>query len=390
MENFSKYLCIFGGGAIRGYAYLGILRAFEEVGFYPEKIAGSSVGAIFAAFSALDMPLKKMEKIFMDVNFELFKDINFSFAPAFSISKGNVFLEWLRKNIEECFYKENYKKGQNEPVKFKDLKRDLIILTTDLGNCKTVIFSKEETPDFEVALAIRISTAMPGLMTPVEYQGKLLADGDILKGRPMWCLNQSLNPTDCRILDLRLEGVKKDEKMKSMLDYANTVYSCMTNAPTDEIIKQYSTCDRFDIIKIDTKDLILVDFNVKDEVKKDLALLGYMSAMKFFKVELPQKREELLQTYIHLRELVLDVERNITDVKKVKMDFGDLFFALITSERQTDKRIYKLIKKFKILYEKNIVKKLFGVEKLENKTLLKSEILNIKEALDKKCIELTK
>ena len=390
MENFSKYLCIFGGGAVRGYAHLGILRAFKEVGFYPEKLAGSSVGAIFAAFSAINMPLEKMEKVFMEVNFELFKDINFSFAPAFSISKGNVFLEWLRKNIEETFYGEKYKKGQNVPVKFKDLKKDLIILTTDLANCTTVVFSKEETPDFEVALAIRISTAMPGLMTPVEYEGKLLADGDILKGKPMWCLNEALNPEGYRILDLRLEGIKRNQKVKNMLDYANTVYSCMTNAPTDEIISQYSLCDRFDFIKIDTRDLILVDFNIKDEIKTDLALLGYMSAMKFFNEELPLKRKELFQMYVRLRELVLSIEKNLTDVKKVKILMGDLLFELVKSKMQAEKRIYKKIKKFKILYEKNIVKKLFGVEKPENKSLLKSEILKIKEFLDEKCIELSK
>ena len=62
MNDFSKYLCIFGGGAVRGYAYLGVLRAFAEVGFYPQKYAGSSVGAVFATFCALDIPLKEWKK----------------------------------------------------------------------------------------------------------------------------------------------------------------------------------------------------------------------------------------------------------------------------------------------------------------------------------------
>ncbi len=390
MENFSKYLCIFGGGAVRGYAHLGILRAFEETGFYPEKVAGSSVGAIFAAFYALDMPLIEMEKVFMDVNFELFKDINFSFAPTFSISKGKVFLEWLRKNIEKTYYKENYKKGENEPVRFRDLKRDLLIITTDLATCTTVVFSKETTPDYEVAQAIRISTAMPGLMPPVEYEGKLLADGDILKGKPMWFLHDALCPSDLRILDLRLEGVKQTPKVKSLLDYANTVYSCITNAPTDYIYKKYHACDKFDIIKIDTKDLILVDFNINDETKNALAYMGYAIAMRFFKEELPAKRKALLETYSALDEKVSVIQKSLDDIKKVKIAFGDLFCALIESRKQIEKRIFKKIKNFKNLYESNISKGFLGREKIENKRVLKKEILEIKEILDKKCIELAK
>ena len=390
MEKFSKYLCIFGGGAVRGYAYLGILRAFEETGFYPEKVAGSSVGAIFAAFYALDMPLIEMEKVFMDVNFELFKDINISFAPTFSISKGKVFLEWLRKNIEKTYYKENYKKGENEPVRFRDLKRDLIILTTDLATCTTVVFSKETTPDYEVAQAIRISTAMPGLMPPVEYEGKLLADGDILKGKPMWFLHDALYPSDLRILDLRLEGVKQTQKVKGLLDYANTVYSCMTNAPTDYILRKYQACDKFDIIKIDTKDLILVDFNISDETKNAIAYMGYAIAMKFFKEDLPAKRKALLETYSALDEKVSVVQKSLDDIKKVKIAFGDLFCALIESRKQIEKRIFKKIKNFKNLYESNISKGFLGREKIENKRVLKKEILEIKEILDKKCIELAK
>ena len=323
MSDYSKYLCIFGGGAVRGYAYLGILRAFEEVGFYPEKLAGSSVGAIFAAYSALDMPLRDMEKIFMDVNFELFKDINFSFSRAFSISKGGIFLEWLRNNIEKAFYKENYKKGENPPVRFKDLKRDLLILTTDLASCTNVVFSKETTPEYEVAKAIRISTAMPGLMPPVEYDGKLLADGDILKGKPLWFLNQALCPDDLRVLDLRLEGVKQEQSINGLLDYANTVYSCMTNAPTDFIIREYSACDKFDFIKIDTKNLIIVDFNISDKTKNDIANMGYIAAMKFFKEDLPQKRKILADTYYKLREKIYDIEKNLSDIKKVKVLFGE-------------------------------------------------------------------
>ena len=50
-ENKSfKYACLFGGGAIRGAAYCGTVKAMTELGIEPEIVAGSSVGSIIAAF----------------------------------------------------------------------------------------------------------------------------------------------------------------------------------------------------------------------------------------------------------------------------------------------------------------------------------------------------
>ena len=71
MENYSKYLCIFGGGAVRGYTYLGVLKAFEEFNFRPQQLAGSSVGAVIAGFYALGMDYFDISRIICDVNFEL-------------------------------------------------------------------------------------------------------------------------------------------------------------------------------------------------------------------------------------------------------------------------------------------------------------------------------
>ena len=392
MSDYSKYLCIFGGGAVRGYAYLGVLRAFEEVGFYPEKLAGSSVGAVFAAFYALDIPLKEMEKIFVDVNFELFRDINFNFGPAFSISKGGVFLDWLKDIIEKFYYKENYQKGKNPPVCFKDLKRDLMLVTTDITNAVPFIFSKEKTPDYEVATAIRASASLPGLLTPVRYEDKLLTDGDLMKGNPLWRLDKELCPEDLRILELRLEGIKKDNNIKNLLDYFNTVYSCITKYSTDYIIDMYAQKDKFDYIKIDTKDLLLVNFNINDETKEKLGMLGYDAAMKFFRHDLPQKQKLLAEYYDKLYKKVEELERNIIkdDTKKAKIVLGELFELLADVKKLIDSGIYKKITKFKNLFNENLFCGFWWREKLKEKRKIKKEIAAIKEILSQKHTEFYK
>ena len=98
------YVCIFTGGSIRGGAYVGALRAMEELGLNNKCFVGSSVGSILASLYAVGYNPDELEEIFNDINFDLFKDINFSFGKEFYISKGENFIEWLRDNIGRKYY----------------------------------------------------------------------------------------------------------------------------------------------------------------------------------------------------------------------------------------------------------------------------------------------
>ena len=167
VNNSLKYTCLFGGGAIRGAAYAGAVKALEELNITPENIGGSSVGSIVAALMAVGYNADELKEIFLDVNFDLFRDFQFGLGPKFALSKGEVFLDWIRDLIEQKFYGENYEKGKNKAVTFKELKTNLYIITTDLSNFECKEFSKQETPDFEIATAVRISCSMPGLMKPM-------------------------------------------------------------------------------------------------------------------------------------------------------------------------------------------------------------------------------
>ena len=75
MTNPFKYTCLFGGGAIRGLAYVGAIRAMEELGIEYDIVGGSSVGSIIAALIAVGYKSYEIESFFMKVNFDLFKDI---------------------------------------------------------------------------------------------------------------------------------------------------------------------------------------------------------------------------------------------------------------------------------------------------------------------------
>ena len=69
-----KYTVLFGGGAIRGLAYVGTLRALEELGIEYDIIGGSSVGSILAVLLSCGYKSYELENLFMKINFELFRD----------------------------------------------------------------------------------------------------------------------------------------------------------------------------------------------------------------------------------------------------------------------------------------------------------------------------
>ena len=72
MVNKVKYNCVFGGGGVRGMCYVGALKAIEELDIELEAVAGSSVGAVFAALYAAGYNYLEIKELFFDFNEKAF------------------------------------------------------------------------------------------------------------------------------------------------------------------------------------------------------------------------------------------------------------------------------------------------------------------------------
>ncbi len=386
----NKYTCIFGGGAIRGISYIGAIQALDSLGISIETIAGSSVGAIFAGLLAVGYKREEIEDIFLKVNFDLFRDIHFGFKKGFALSKGEVFLEWIREMIETKFYGENYKNGENSTVKFKDLDKNLVIITTDLTNFKCKEFSKFETPDFEVASAIRISSSMPGLMTAVHYDDAELVDGDLQKSWPLWKISNTLNASKERILEFRLEG-DYDKDGKNAIDYMNTVYSCVTSIATKNIVETYGDCDKYDYVTINTGDVLIVDFNLSEDKRKELIQQGYIQTKKYFTEKLPQKKQELEQKYKILQSGISNVvsELNRKNVINAKAALGNVYMNLCETKNLIEDSFYNDIQSARYRMDNELkpspLFRKYSVSKIKS---ICEDFKRIQENLDKKINEL--
>ena len=385
-----EYTCLFGGGAIRGTAYAGTMRAMEELGISPKTYAGSSVGSVFAALMALGYSAKELEDLFLKFNFEIFRDVHFSLGANFALSKGEVFLDWIRDLIEKKYYGKKYKKGKHKAVTFKDIDKDLVIITTDLSSFECKEFSRYETPDFEIATAIRISCSMPGLMKPIEYNNRTLVDGDLQKSWPMWKLSKALQPDNGRILEFRLEGDFEGND-KNTIEYVNAIYAFTTSMATDFIVDLYGQKDKYDYIVINTGDINIVDFNLPEEKRRNLIHTGYSQTIDYFNEILPEKKNKLLGMYTDIYNKLVRVKKHLTrqNIAKAKSVIAEMFIDLCESKDFIDEKYYQKILNFKNnFFEKIQYPALFGKTMLKNQNSIEKELDNLITEIQEKTDEL--
>ena len=374
MVNPLKYSCLFGGGAIRGLAYVGTIRALEELGIEYDIIAGSSVGAIIASLVACGYKSYEIENFFMKVKFDLFKDIHLGFGDGFALSKGGIFQNWLNELLSSKF-----DKITDRVVNFGDIEKKLIIITTDIKNFKPVEFSTYKTPEFPVAQAIKISSSMPGLMAPYEYNNSYLVDGDLQKASPMWKLSPYFDNSEGRILEFRLEGdYSKDEK--NPISFINTIYSCVTEVASDFVSEIYGKNDKYDCISINTGSVFFADFNLSKDERRKLIELGYEQTINYFKKVLPAKKEALTSVYLQILTSCKKLLKGLKskNVEEVEWWFGKIFTVLCENKEIIDPKIYAKIIETRDLITNNTATLLFFYQSFKN---LKELIKAVEEAI---------
>jgi NTE family protein len=151
-----------GGGFARGFAHLGVLKAFEQNHIPITHIAGTSVGSVFGAAYASGAPLARILAISRTIRF---RDI-----ARWSVSRlGLASNHRLGDLVERVF----------ESKQFEDMKIPLAIVATDLATGDPVVFREGPLVD-----AIRASCAFPGLFEPIQIGTRCLADGALVAPVP--------------------------------------------------------------------------------------------------------------------------------------------------------------------------------------------------------------
>ncbi|HEY6660147.1 MAG TPA: patatin-like phospholipase family protein, partial [Pyrinomonadaceae bacterium] len=148
------------GGAARGVAHVGVLKALSENGIRIDYIAGTSAGSLVGGAFASGMSLDEIADLARKLRW---RDI------------GRVTMSRLGVQSNERL--EQYLRARLPISRFEDLPIPLAVVATELKTGAAVIMRDRG----DVPLAIRASCAIPGWYVPViDEQGQQLVDGGLV------------------------------------------------------------------------------------------------------------------------------------------------------------------------------------------------------------------
>jgi NTE family protein len=150
------------GGAVRGFAHLGVLKALDEAAIVPDYVAGTSVGSLVAGLYCAGLSWKEILESAMALEWRKLVELTLP-------STGLVKSEGLGELIVELA----------GDLKIEDLPIPFRAVAVDLISGREVVLGSGS-----LGLAVRASCSIPGIFEPLEQDGMLLADGGLRNNLP--------------------------------------------------------------------------------------------------------------------------------------------------------------------------------------------------------------
>jgi len=154
-----------GGGAAKGLAHIGVIRALEDAGIEISYIAGTSMGALVGGIYAATKDIRFLENFFLGIQK---KDV-YPATRMIRKKNGEIFKNDLLDLLEEKI----------KDVSIEECKIPFAAIATAVENGDEVILNKGDLRN-----AIQASTALPLIFPPATIEGRLLMDGGFVNPVP--------------------------------------------------------------------------------------------------------------------------------------------------------------------------------------------------------------
>lgn len=154
-----------GGGAARGWAHIGVLKALTEHGLEPSVIAGTSIGAVVGGCYAAGK-LDGLEDYVTNLtprSVLRFLDLDMGGGGLMSGTR-------LRRTLDR----------ELGDIAIEDLPKTFVAVATEMGSGREIWLSKGP-----LVAAIRASSALPGIFRPIQINGRWLMDGAFVNPVPV-------------------------------------------------------------------------------------------------------------------------------------------------------------------------------------------------------------
>jgi NTE family protein len=241
---------VLSGGGARGMSQIGVLKALERHGVPIDFISGTSMGAIIGGLYASGWTTAEIESIALHTDWdevlslvedtrrtELFPDqkvavdrsflvVRFKgFQPVIppAVSSGQRLTNMLSTLTLQSLYHPN--------PSFDDLKIPFRAVATDLISGKRVVQSEGS-----LAEALRATTTVPLLFTPIEKDGMQLVDGGLVTNIPVDVAQDA--GCDIVIAVDATSGLRRSDEMKTPWETADQIMGIMMQLSNEEQLER--------------------------------------------------------------------------------------------------------------------------------------------------------
>jgi len=278
---------IFSGGAMKGIAYIGALKALEElqtektICIDAKRVYAVSIGSMFAFLYCLGYTHFELEEEILSKEFNDLKNIKFdTFLKRYGLDTGKQIVSWIETLV--------LKKGFSKDLSFNDLWTqrgiDLHIFATNLNKYKQVDFNYHSHPNMKIIKAIRMSIGIPLIFGVEKYKGDIYIDGGIINNYPIKELNEDMET----LLGFKMVTIGEfddhviDNKINDITSYFSNLMSCyiIQKEKSTTLSNEY----RKHTVSIETQHITNgLDYEMTFEQKRDLIEAGYISTVNFFR-----------------------------------------------------------------------------------------------------------
>lgn len=170
----AKIALALGGGAARGFAHIGVIKALEAQGIFPDIIVGTSAGSVVGALYAAGYNGFQMQELSMTMEEDQVIDGSGLYrciaetvvSDKRGCIKGQALQDFINRNV------------QDRPI--EKLNKTFAAVATNLSNGEMMVFRTGNT-----GMAVRASSSVPVFFQPVKINGQDYVDGGLVTPVPV-------------------------------------------------------------------------------------------------------------------------------------------------------------------------------------------------------------
>lgn len=225
-----KVAIALGGGAARGFAHIGVIKALEAQGIVPEIVVGTSAGSVVGALYAGGYNGFELQKIALQMEENQVSDWT---LPDRGVIKGEALQGFINKSLG------------NRPM--EKLSKSFGAIATDLATGEPIVFRTGNT-----GMAVRASSSVPGVFQPVAINGREYVDGGLVSPVPVRAA-RSLGADFVIAVDISAKPV--NGKTQSAVDLLLQTFAIMGQS-----ISKFELAEADVVIRPQTADIKATDF----------------------------------------------------------------------------------------------------------------------------------